>query len=136
MACSPMNYETTTRGVVVRVTPQFLPEQSDPAQSQFVWAYTVDVENHGADTITLVSRHWEITDGLGRMETVDGPGVVGEQPTLKTGEAFRYTSGCPLSTPSGMMGGTYQMITQGGESFDAAIPAFSLHLPEATARLN
>ncbi len=131
-----MNYELTTGGVVVRVTPKFLAEQSDPGRARFVWAYTVDVENHGAETLTLVSRHWEITDGLGRVEIVDGPGVVGEQPTLKSGEAFRYTSGCPLTTPSGMMRGSYRMVTEDGEGRDIEIPAFSLHLPEAATRLH
>jgi len=122
--------------VLVRVAPQFLPDQSDPDRSRYAWAYTVDIENRGAEAVTLVSRHWEITDGLGRMQVVDGPGVVGEQPTLNAGESFRYTSGCPLATPSGMMNGTYQMVTEGGERFDAAIPAFSLHLPQAARRLN
>ena len=131
-----MNYEAKTRGLVVKVTPQFLPDQTDPGIPRYVWSYTVDVENHGQETVSLISRHWEITDGLGRVEIIDGPGVVGETPTLKTGEAFRYTSGCPLSTPSGMMRGAYQMITQAGEHFDAEVPAFSLHMPEATQRLN
>ena len=131
-----MNYEAKTRGLVVRVTPQFLPDQTDPDIPRYVWSYTVDVENHGAETVSLISRHWEITDARGRVEIVDGPGVVGETPTLKTGEAFRYTSGCPLSTSSGMMCGAYQMITEAGERFDAVVPAFSLHMPEATQRLN
>lgn len=131
-----MDYEAKTRDVVVRVTPHFLPDQSDPAIPRYVWAYTVNVENHGADTVSLISRHWEITDALGRVEIIDGSGVVGETPTLKTGEAFRYTSGCPLSTSSGEMSGTYQMVTEAGERFDAIVPAFSLHRPEATQRLN
>lgn len=131
-----MKYEATTRGVLVRVAPKFLPDQSAPDRARFAWSYTVDIENRGDDTVTLISRHWEITDGLGRLEIVDGPGVVGEQPTLRAGESFSYTSGCPLTTPSGTMSGTYQMVTEGGERFDAVIPAFSLHLPQAARRLN
>ena len=129
-------YEAITRGVLVRVTPAFLPDQSEPSESQFTWSYTVEVENRGEITVKLISRHWVITDGRGRVETVDGPGVVGEQPVLGPGEAFRYTSGCPLTTPSGGMHGSYRMLTEAGESFDAVIPPFSLHLPEATRRLN
>ncbi len=129
-------YEATTRGIVVRVTPTFLPEQSDADQAQFTWAYTVEIENRGAAAVQLISRHWVISDALGRVEEVRGPGVVGKQPTLKAGEAFCYTSGCPLATPSGAMRGSYRMLTAAGEIFDAAIPEFSLHLPEATRRLN
>ncbi len=129
-------YEATTRGVRVRVTPAYLPDQSEPEQGQYVWAYTVEVENLGAETVRLISRHWVITDALNRVEEVRGPGVVGEQPTLGPGESFRYTSGCPLATPSGAMRGAYQMRTAAGEMFDAQIPEFSLHLPEATRRVN
>lgn len=128
----PAVYEAITRGVVVRVTPTFLPDQSDPGRSQFTWAYTVEVENRGDETVKLVSRHWVITDARNHIEEVKGPGVVGEQPTLKPHEAFRYTSGCPLTTPSGAMHGSYQMVTSAGEAFEARIPHFSLHLPEAT----
>ncbi len=129
-------YEATTRGVRVRVTPAYLPDQSSPDEGRYVWAYTVEIENRGAETVRLVSRHWVITDAMNRMEEVRGPGVVGEQPTLAPGESFRYTSGCPLPTPSGAMGGAYQMVTASGEGFDAEIPEFSLHLPEATRRMN
>ena len=129
-------YEETTRGVVVRVTPEYMPDQSDPTAAQFTWSYTVEIENHGDASVQLVSRHWIITDGRGRVEEVRGPGVVGVQPTLGPREAFRYTSGCPLTTPSGDMRGAYQMLTPAGELFDALIPAFSLHLPEATRRLH
>ena len=129
-------YEETTRGVVVRVSPTYLPDQSDPANAQFTWSYTVEIENRGEEPVQLVSRHWVITDGRGHVEEVKGPGVVGVQPTLGPREAFRYTSGCPLTSPSGAMHGAYQMITQAGETFEARIPAFSLHLPEATRRLN
>jgi ApaG protein len=127
-------YEETTREIVVRVSPAYLPEQSDPNQAQFTWSYTVEIENQGEEPVQLVSRHWIITDGRGRVEEVKGPGVVGVQPTLGPKEAFRYTSGCPLTTPSGDMYGVYQMITRAGECFEARIPAFSIHLPDATRR--
>lgn len=129
-------YMALTRGVKVEVTPRFLPEQSDPARARYAWAYTVRIENVGPLALQLVSRRWIITDALNRVEEIEGPGVVGEQPTLAPGEAFEYTSGCPLSTPSGMMRGAYRMLTASGESFDAEIPEFSLHLPEAARRLN
>ena len=132
----PEVYEETTRGIVVRVSPAYLPEQSDPSSAQFTWSYTVEIENQGDEAVQLVSRHWIITDGRGLVEEVKGPGVVGVQPTLGPSEAFRYTSGCPLTTSSGGMHGAYQMITAGGEVFEAHIPAFSLHLPDATRRLN
>jgi ApaG protein len=129
-------YEATTRGVVVRVVTRYLPDQSDPATSRYVWAYMIEIENHGEETIQLISRRWEITDGLNRSEVVAGPGVVGEQPHLKPREAFRYTSGCPLTTPSGEMRGTYQMVTDAGEPFEVEVPAFSLHLPGAHKAVN
>ncbi len=124
-------YETRTRDIVVRVRPAYLPRDSAPDEGRFVWTYTVEIENHGAETVQLVSRHWVITDGLNRVEEVRGEGVVGEQPTLGPREAFRYNSGCPLPTPSGTMRGAYQMVTDEGEAFEAAIPEFSLHLPGA-----
>lgn len=124
-------YEARTRDIVVRVRPSYLPRESVPDEGRHVWAYTVEIENHGKETVQLVSRHWIITDGLNRVEEVRGEGVVGEQPTLGPREAFRYNSGCPLPTPSGTMGGTYQMITDEGETFEVEIPQFSLHLPGA-----
>ena len=129
-------YEATTRGIVVRVTPAYLPDQSDPEAGQFTWAYTVEIENHGEEPVQLISRHWVIIDARNRVEEVRGPGVVGEQPSLKAGESFSYTSGCPLTTSSGAMRGAYQMLNRAGEVFDAEIPEFSLHLPEATRRMN
>jgi ApaG protein len=96
----------------------------------------VDIENNGPETVQLLSRRWVITDATNRVEEVVGPGVVGEQPVLKPGDAFHYTSGCPLKTPSGAMQGTYRMETEGGELFDAVIPPFSLHLPDATRQMN
>ena len=129
-------YEARTRDILVRVAPTYLPEESNPETGRWVWSYTVEIENHGAETVTLLSRHWIITDGRNRVEEVKGPGVIGEQPTLKAREAFRYASGSPLPTPSGSMRGTYQMVTEAGEGFDVEIPEFSLHLPGAMRRVN
>jgi ApaG protein len=129
-------YTATTRGIQVTVRPQYLPDQSDPAKPQFVWAYLVRIENKGDLTVQLRSRHWKITDGLGRQREVKGPGVIGKTPMLRPGEAFEYTSGTPLSTSSGIMGGTYQMVSETGEKFDIEIPTFSLDSPSAERRLN
>ncbi|MFI4933911.1 MAG: Co2+/Mg2+ efflux protein ApaG [Caulobacterales bacterium] len=129
-------YEAVTRGITVRVRPSYLADKSDPASNRYVWAYTVEIENRSTETVQLISRHWIITDAFNREEEVKGDGVVGEQPTLGPNEAFRYPSQCPLATSSGAMRGSYQMITDAGEVFDAAIPAFSLHLPDATRRMN
>ena len=129
-------YEARTGDVVVRVAPSYLAEQSEPEESRWVWAYMVEIENHGTTPLTLVSRRWIITDAQNRVETVEGAGVIGEQPRLEPREAFRYASGCPLSTPSGTMRGTYQMAADDGDTFAVEIPAFSLHLPGATKTLN
>ena len=129
-------YEAETHGVTVRVTPDFMPEQSSRAKSRFVWSYTVEIENRSGREIQLISRRWIITDALNRTEVVRGQGVVGEQPSLKPGEAYRYASACPLQTDSGLMGGAYQMLGADGELFEVAIPTFSLDLPQAGARPN
>jgi ApaG protein len=129
-------YTATTRAIEVTVRPQYLPDQSDPAKPQYVWAYFVRIENKGDVAVQLRSRHWRITDGLGRMVEVKGPGVVGKTPLLRPGEVFEYNSGTPLSTPSGIMGGTYQMVSETGESFDIEIPTFSLDTPASGRRLN
>lgn len=129
-------YETETRGVRVRVAPSFLPEHSDADERRFVWAYAVEIENGGRETVQLVDRRWTITDARGRVEEVHGPGVVGEQPVLGPGDRYNYTSGCPLATDSGAMVGSYGMVTDGGERFEAAIPAFSLHIPGAERVVN
>ena len=129
-------YEARTRGVVVRVKTNYLAEQSDPVESRYVWAYTIEIENHSEETVQLISRRWRITDGRNRTEEVSGAGVIGEQPRLKPREAFRYTSGCPLTTPSGEMRGAYQMLTDTGDAFEAEVPAFSLHLPGAHRKVN
>jgi ApaG protein len=129
-------YTATTRAIRVTVRPQYLPDQSDPSKSQYVWAYQVRIENKGDIAVQLRSRHWKITDGLGRRQEVKGPGVVGKTPRLKPGEVFEYTSGTPLSTPSGFMTGTYQMVSETGENFDIEIPTFSLDTPVASRQLN
>lgn len=129
-------YEARTRDILVRVAPAYMAEQSQPEEGRWLWSYVVEIENHGTQTVTLISRHWIITDARNRVEEVQGPGVVGEQPVLGPREAFRYNSGCPLTTPSGSMRGTYQMVTAAGETFDVEIPAFSLHLPGALRRVN
>ncbi len=124
-----MTYQQTTREIRVMVDPVYLEEQSSPSDRHYVWAYHVRVENHGEETVQLRNRHWRITDANGQIHEVRGEGVIGEQPVLRPGEAFEYTSGTPLSTPSGIMVGSYQMETKDGESFDVAIPAFSLDSP-------
>ncbi len=123
------NSEALTRGIRVRVQSEYSPDQSAPSKNQWFFLYTVTISNEGADTVQLLTRHWIITDGTGHIEEVRGPGVVGKQPTLKAGESFEYTSGCPLTTPFGVMEGTYQMVTQDGERFDVKIAPFTLSEP-------
>jgi len=130
------NYAATTRGITVRVAPSFLADQSDPMAGRWVWAYHIRIENDSDETVQLLSRHWMITDGRGRVEEVEGPGVVGEQPVIAPGRSFDYVSGCPLPTPSGIMRGSYQMVDAAGHPFDIAIPPFSLDSPQGSARLN
>ncbi|ONG49013.1 Co2+/Mg2+ efflux protein ApaG [Pseudoroseomonas deserti] len=126
----PPVFTATTREIRVSVRAFFLEDQSNPEQSHFVWAYRVTIENLGTLTVQLLKRSWQITDAHGRMQQVHGPGVVGEQPVLEAGESFEYTSGTPLSTPSGFMRGAYHMVERdSGEAFDIAIPAFSLDSP-------
>ncbi|MFZ5834806.1 MAG: Co2+/Mg2+ efflux protein ApaG [Pseudomonadota bacterium] len=122
-------YETVTRDIRVAVEPKFLDDQSEPAQGRYVWAYRVTIRNDSSTTVQLRSRYWRITDAAGRIQEVRGEGVVGKQPTLRPGDSFEYTSGTPLPTPSGFMGGTYQMQTGEGEQFDVEIPTFSLDSP-------
>ncbi len=122
-------YETETRGIRIRVTPQYLEEQSSPEDGEFFWAYTVDIANESDETVQLRSRFWRITDGHGQTEEVRGAGVVGETPVIEPGSSYSYTSGCPLHTPSGIMAGSYQMVDEKGQMFDVAIPAFSLDSP-------
>ena len=129
-------YTQETRDILVTVVPQFLPEQSSPDDHRFVWAYTVRIENRGAETVQLINRYWRITDAIGTSHEVRGEGVVGEQPVLEPGQAFEYTSGTPLATPSGMMMGSYEMETRGGDFFHVAVPAFSLDSPHERVNLN
>jgi len=129
-------YSQTTRAITVTVKPFFLEDQSSPSDSHYVWAYHVRIENQGPETVQLRNRHWRITDSLGRVQEVRGAGVVGEQPVLKPGQNYEYTSGVPLPTPSGFMVGSYGMVTETGEPFDIEIPAFSLDLPQEGRTIN
>lgn len=129
-------YRATTRGVAVSVEPTYLETRSSPDHSQYFWAYRVIIENQGVETVQLLSRHWMITNARGELTEVKGPGVVGEQPVLKQGDSFEYTSGVPLDTPSGMMGGAYQLESESGERIDVEIPTFSLHRPNQDILLN
>lgn len=129
-------YTARTREIRVSVESAFLDEHSSPSDDHYVWAYRVRIENEGSSTVQLLSRHWKITDGRGRLQEVRGAGVVGEQPVLEPGESFEYTSGTPLPTPSGIMLGTYGMRGQDGERFDIEIPAFSLDSPHDVKRVN
>src|SRR3954451_17892928 len=127
--CSMFTSDAVTRGIKVHVESEYAPERSQPAQSQWFFLYSITITNEGAETAQLLTRHCVITDGTGHIEEVRGPGVVGKQPTLAPGESFTYTSGCPLTTPFGVMEGTYQMVTDGGEHFDVKIAPFTLSEP-------
>lgn len=129
-------YELKTRDVIVRVEPDYLDEQSSPSEDRYIWAYTVEIENQGAEDLTVVDRCWKIADARGQVQEVSGEGVVGEKPVLKPGEVFRYTSGAPLSAPSGVMMGVYGVKPQDGERFEVGIPAFSLDSPHERRVLN
>jgi ApaG protein len=129
-------YSETTRSIKITVKPVYLEDQSSPTENHFVWAYHIRIENHGGHTVQLRNRYWRITDSLGRVQEVRGAGVVGEQPVLKPGESYEYTSGTPLPTPSGIMVGAYQMEAANGERFDVAVPAFSLDSPHQKVQLN
>jgi ApaG protein len=131
------DYSATTRGVRVTVQSFYLADQSRPEEGSYVWAYRIRIENTGRETVQLLHRTWLITDARGRTQRVHGAGVVGEQPVLEPGEAFEYTSGTPLETPSGFMTGTYHMVAPGsGETFDVTIPAFSLDSPGQDTRVH
>ena len=129
-------YSKTTKGVTVTVTPYFLDDQSEPDEQHFVWAYQVTIDNQGNEKVQLKNRYWKIIDSNGSEQEVKGEGVVGEQPILNPGEKFEYTSGTPLSTPSGFMGGHYEMETKAGKKFEAIIPQFSLDSPFIKNNLN
>jgi ApaG protein len=121
--------EAITRGIRVHVLSQYAPGNSQPANSQWRFVYTVTITNEGQETVQLLTRHWIVTDGSGQVDEVRGPGVVGKQPVLRPGESFQYTSSCPLATPFGIMEGTYQMVTDAGDRFDARIAPFTLSEP-------
>jgi ApaG protein len=129
-------YRAITRGIAVSVEVTYLEANSSPGNSQYFWAYRVTIENQGRETVQLRSRHWMITNSHGELTEVKGPGVVGKEPFLEPGESFTYTSGAPLNTPSGMMGGSYQMESDTGERFDIEIPTFSLDRPNQSVLLN
>ena len=124
--------EATTKSIRVRVESRYDPGRSRPDQSQWFFLYTVSITNEGPDTVQLISRHWVITDAIGKVQEVRGPGVVGNQPVLAPGQSFQYTSGCPLTMPFGTMHGTYQMVNQRNEEFDIEIAPFALAEPDGT----
>jgi len=130
-------YEQETGGLLVRVEPQFLDEESEPEANRFVWAYTVEIENKSLGAVQLLSRHWRITDENGVVQDVRGAGVVGQQPVISPGESFRYTSAAPLNAPSGLMLGSYSMLRlDDGAAFDIAVPIFALDSPHQSRRAN
>lgn len=129
-------YRETTDEIEVFVEPQYLPDQSDPEEHRYVWAYTIVIANTSDHTVQLERRYWRITNAVGHEEIVEGPGVVGEQPMLGPGDTYQYTSGCPLNTPSGTMVGHYLMRRDDGRRFEVRIPAFSLDRPDLVRTLN
>ncbi len=129
-------YQSRTRDILIRVVATFAAEQSDPEEGEYIWIYTVEIENHGRDTIELTSHRWVIVDAMNRSEETSGEGVAEEQPELKAGEAFRYSQTATLRTASGSMRGIFQLVTEAGENFEAEVPEFSLHLPGAGRVVN
>ncbi|WP_439544355.1 Co2+/Mg2+ efflux protein ApaG [Hyphomicrobium sp.] len=130
-------YEQVTEGIRIRVSPEYSDDQSTPDEAYFFWIYTVEIANESEHTVQLKSRLWRITDANGKTDEIRGPGVVGQTPVIPPGQSFTYSSGCPLSTASGIMVGSYQMTDEGGRLFDVAIPAFSLDSPyDAMRRVN
>ncbi|MDQ0313927.1 Co2+/Mg2+ efflux protein ApaG [Amorphus orientalis] len=129
-------YEAVTRNLRVTVDPHYLEDESAPEKGRYIWAYTVEICNEGDEIVQLINRYWHITDARGQVQEVRGPGVVGEQPVLSPGEAYTYTSGCPLATSSGIMVGAYEMETVDGSRFRVSIPAFSLDIPDEQPTLN
>jgi ApaG protein len=129
-------YTAKTKRITVTVEPRYMADRSEPGEGRFFWAYTIEIANDGATPVQILARHWVITDQRGKREDVRGIGVVGEQPVIEPGSSFTYTSGCPLTTPSGTMVGTYQAIEVGGEIFTVDIPAFSLDIPGGKRVLN
>jgi len=131
-----VQYKSETDGIEVAVEPYYLDDESRPDHGRYFWAYVVEIRNNRSEPVQLRYRYWTITDGLGRVEEVEGPGVVGEEPWIAPGDVFEYTSGCPLGTSSGIMVGSYIMEDRAGRRFQVAIPAFSLDLPDVAPSLN
>lgn len=129
-------YTATTRHIRINAFPMYLPDRSDPPNQHYVWAYTIQIENQGTETVQLVNRYWRITDAMGSVQEVRGPGVIGEHPVLEPGERYQYTSGAALKTSSGLMSGHYEMRTDEGDLFTVDIPAFSLDSPDQIKRPN
>ncbi len=129
-------YRASTRDIEVTVEPYYLEEQSDPEDSRYVWGYRIVIANHSGIRVRLMQRYWNITDENGQVDEVSGPGVIGEQPVLDPGDTYEYSSGCPLDTPSGVMFGHYEMLTDDGDTIEVAIPAFSLDTPGLVRTLN
>jgi ApaG protein len=123
-------YSAITRSIRVSVVPEYLAHQSNPETGEHAWAYHISIENIGMEMVQLLSRHWRIIDAHGALQEVRGDGVVGQQPVIEPGHVFRYTSGVPLHTPSGIMQGSYELLNvNSGERFDIEVPAFSLDIP-------
>ncbi|MEM7711018.1 MAG: Co2+/Mg2+ efflux protein ApaG [Pseudomonadota bacterium] len=125
----PPMFERRTKDVIVRVEPEYLAEQSSPSDGRYIWAYTVEIDNQSPNDLRVTERYWHIADSRGQVQEVRGQGVVGEKPVVKAGEQFRYTSGAPLSAPSGMMSGSYRVESDNGDAYDIAIPVFVLDSP-------
>ncbi len=125
-------FEQRTKDVIVRVEPEYLPEQSNPSDGRFIWAYTVEIDNQSDEDLRVTGRYWHIADSRGQVQEVHGQGVVGEKPVVRAGESFRYTSGAPLSAPSGMMSGSYRVEPEGADElagYDVEVPVFVLDIP-------
>ncbi len=131
-----MSYEQTTNDISIRVRPQYMEMDSDPASGRYLWTYTVEINNGGPYAMQVLRRFWQITDSHGHMQQIEGKGVIGKQPVIEPGGTFSYTSGTPLTTPSGMMGGRYQMRDDNGILYDITIPTFSLDSPHDPARVH
>ncbi|MGU3574495.1 Co2+/Mg2+ efflux protein ApaG [Brucellaceae bacterium C25G] len=129
-------YRATTHEIEITVEPFYLEEQSEPDEGRYFWGYRVTIANLSKMSVCLRSRYWKITDATGKIEEVNGPGVVGEQPVIQPGDSYQYSSGCPLKTNSGMMIGSYHMQSANGEAFEVNIPGFSLDLPDSRRTLN
>ena len=127
-------YAQTTNGIEVSVTPIYLEDESRPDENHFFWAYRITIANNSDSPVKLLTRYWRIVDGTGRVEEVYGEGVIGEQPLIKNGGSYQYTSGCPLATPHGIMSGHYTMRTTSNELLQVNIPAFSLDIPGNSQR--